>query len=160
MVKRIVSGGQSGVDRAALDVAEVLGLERGGWCPKGRWAEDGPIPESYPLKETRARSPSGRTRANVRDSDATLILTDGAPTGGTRLTLAIAEQLKRPTLCVDFSLGTDIKLVQRWIRESQADVLNVAGPRESNAPGIYDMAHGFLVMALKPWANGKRRRQP
>ena len=157
MVKRIVSGGQSGVDRAALDAAEMLGLERGGWCPKGRWAEDGPIPESYPLKETRARSPSGRTRANVRDSDATLIFTDGAPTGGTRLTLAIAEQLKKPCLCVDFSLGTEATMVRRWIRESGAEILNVAGPRESHSPGIYDMAHGFLLMALKPWAGGSRK---
>ncbi|HLF11639.1 MAG TPA: putative molybdenum carrier protein, partial [Gammaproteobacteria bacterium] len=87
---RIVTGGQTGVDRAALDAALELGLACGGWCPKGRWAEDGEIPPRYPLKETTSTDPARRTRANVRDADATLVLTDGEPTGGTRLTMSVA----------------------------------------------------------------------
>jgi len=149
---RIVSGGQSGVDRAALDAALELGLACGGWCPKGRWAEDGEIPERYPLEETESTDPAKRTRANVRDADATLILTDGEPTGGTRLAMTIAGNLDKPCLCVDFTVGADVEAVRAWIAETGAEVLNVAGPRESRAPGIYQLAHGFLLMALGPWA--------
>jgi hypothetical protein len=148
----ILSGGQTGVDRAALDVARELGLASGGWCPKGRWAEDGAIPAGYPLTETESADPGVRTRANVEDADATLVLTDGEPTDGTRLALASAGDLGKPCLCVDFALGADIERVRAWIGQSGARSLNIAGPRESNAPGIYEMAHGFLVMALAPWA--------
>jgi hypothetical protein len=149
---RIVSGGQTGVDRAALDAALELGLACGGWCPKGRWAEDGEIPAHYPLKETPSTDPATRTRANVKESDATLVLTDGEPTDGTRLAMTLAGDLHKPCLCIDFTVGADIEAVRNWITETGAEVLNVAGPRESNAPGIYEMAHGFLVMALAPWA--------
>ena len=149
---RILSGGQTGVDRAALDAALELGLACGGWCPKGRWAEDGEIPERYPLNETTSTDPATRTRANVADADATLVLTDGEPTDGTRLAMSAAGDLHKPCLCVDFTVGADIERVRTWIEETGAASLNVAGPRESNAPGIYQMAHGFLVMALAPWA--------
>jgi hypothetical protein len=149
---RILSGGQTGVDRAALDAARELGLACGGWCPKGRWAEDGEIPRHYPLQETASTDPAKRTRANVRDADATLVLTDGEPTDGTRLAMKVAGNLGKPLLCIDFTVGADIEAVRRWIDETGAKTLNVAGPRESNAPGIYEMAHGFLVMALAPWA--------
>ena len=94
----IVSGGQTGVDRAALDAAMALGLEVGGWCPKGRRAADGPIPDSYPLTETKCNKYRTRTRWNVRDSDATLILCEGEPTGGTALTVQFCEQLNKPFL--------------------------------------------------------------
>ena len=149
---RIVSGGQTGVDRAALDAALELGLACGGWCPKGRWAEDGEIPARYPLTETLSNDPAQRTRANVAESDATLVLTDGEPTDGTRLAMSAAGDLNKPCLCVDFTVGADIERVRAWIDETGAACLNIAGPRESNAPGIYEMAHGFLVMALAPWA--------
>src|SRR5690606_30676655 len=93
---RVVSGGQTGVDRAALDAALRLGLPCGGWCPAGRWAEDGPIPERYPLRETESADPAERTARNVRDSDATLILSPRPLRGGTAGTREVAERLGRP----------------------------------------------------------------
>ena len=96
IVERIVSGGQSGVDRAALDVARELGYPTGGWCPKGRRAEDGPIDDGYPLIETPSDRYVQRTRWNVRDSDGTLILLRGAAEGGTRITIEFAHK-KGPT---------------------------------------------------------------
>src|SRR5437870_9182944 len=101
MLTKIISGGQTGVDRAALDVALELGLPCGGWCPKRRRAEDGPIPERYPLTETSSRAYPQRTRCNVLDSDGTLILTRGRPTGGTALTIQIAAESGKPYFVVD-----------------------------------------------------------
>src|SRR5437660_8666127 len=100
MFTKLISGGQTGVDRAALDVALELGLPCGGWCPRGRKAEDGVIPDRYPLAETPSPSYRQRTRWNVRDSDGTLILVRGRPTGGTALTLASARRLGKPVLVV------------------------------------------------------------
>jgi hypothetical protein len=144
---KIVSGGQTGVDRAALDVAIGLGLACGGWCPKGRKAEDGPIPDDYPLKETKSADYAERTRLNVCDSDATLVLTRGTPTGGTALTLTFAEKLGRPSLVIDLAADDgdgDVARVQDWITEAGIATLNLAGPRESNHPGIHDEAQRFL----------------
>ncbi len=149
---KIVSGGQTGVDRAALDVAIDLGLACGGWCPKGRMAEDGPIPGDYPLKETKGADYVERTRLNVRDSDATLVLTRGTPTGGTALTVALAEKLGRPSLVVDLAAddgGGDVARVREWLVEAGIATLNLAGPRESNHPGIYDDAVRFLTAVLE-----------
>src|SRR5204862_1053873 len=92
MIARVVSGGQTGVDRAALDVALGLGLPCGGWCPKGRRAEDGPLPERYPLRETPWSGYPQRTQWNVRDSDGTLVLLNGEPDRGTRLTIELAAR--------------------------------------------------------------------
>lgn len=97
----IVSGGQTGVDRAALDVALELGFLCDGWCPRGRKAEDGPIACRYPLRETPSARLSQRTEWNVRDSDGTLILTKGRPRGGTALTIQLATRLTRPHLVLD-----------------------------------------------------------
>ena len=148
MPVRIVSGGQTGVDRAALDVALELGIPCGGWVPRGRRAKDGPIPSRYPVQETASRAYRPRTRANARDSDATLILTRGAPTGGTALTVECADSLGRPWLIVDFDAGADPHAVRRWLQDNDANVLNVAGPRASTVPGIYDDARGFLLSLL------------
>jgi hypothetical protein len=101
IVRRIVSGGQTGVDRAALDVALALGYPCGGWCPRGRRAEDGPIDDRYPLTETKTDRYQERTRLNVRDADATLIVTRGYPVGGTRLTVDTAVRAGRPCLVID-----------------------------------------------------------
>ena len=111
-----VSGGQTGVDRAALDIALELGIPCGGWCPKGRLAEDGPLPERYPLQETPSSQYPQRTEWNVRDSDGTLILTFGDPTRGTALTIQIAERLKKPCLTVNLKQSPSPKEVLVWIQ--------------------------------------------
>ena len=142
--RKIVSGGQTGVDRAALDVALETGLACGGWCPRGRRAEDGPIPRRYPLLETPTADYAERTRLNVRDSDGTLIITRGAPLGGTLLTAELAQQLGRPLAVVDLAEEGATGRVAAWIAERSVAVLNVAGPRESTVPGIHADAAAFL----------------
>src|SRR5262245_2006637 len=107
MLKKIISGGQTGVDRAALDVALELGIPGGGWCPKGRRAEDGPIPDRYPLTETPSEHYPQRTEWNVRDADGTLVLIRGQPQRGSALTIAVAERLAKPKLVVDLSQQPD-----------------------------------------------------
>jgi len=146
---RVVSGGQTGVDRAALDVALELGLPCGGWCPAGRRAEDGAIPARYPLRETRARDYAARTEANVRDSDGTLVLTVGAPTGGTALTCRLARRLGRPLLVLDLAEAPAPARARAWGAAAGVAVLNVAGPRETTAPGAYALATAFLRRALR-----------
>lgn len=143
-LKRIVSGGQTGVDRAALDVALSLELPCGGWCPKGRKAEDGSLPQRYPLRETPSEAYAQRTEWNVRDADGTLILTRGAPTGGTAQTLACARQLNKPYLLVDMTSPPAPSTVQAWLTEHRIAIVNVAGPRESSCPGVYQHAFQFL----------------
>jgi hypothetical protein len=149
-LERIVSGGQTGVDRAALDAAMELGVEVGGWCPRGRLAEDGAIDEAYPLKETPSEQYEERTRWNVRDSDATLILTWGEPVGGTAYTIEIAEELGKPCLIVDLGADGDAELALEWIEEVDPRLLNVAGPREGTRPGAYTGAKAFLQEMLRP----------
>jgi Circularly permutated YpsA SLOG family len=148
MVAKVISGGQTGVDRAALDTALELGLACGGWCPKGRRAEDGPIPGRYPLTETKSPRYPQRTKANVLDSDGTLILTRGGPAGGTALTVQIARAKGKPHLVVDLSRSPDPAEVRNWCLTRQIHILNVAGPRESEKPGIYAQAAEFLRAVL------------
>jgi len=145
----VVSGGQTGVDRAALDAALSLGLKTGGWCPRGRRAEDGEIDRRYPLQETPSPRYSQRTEWNVRDSDATLILCRGAMSGGTRLTAELAVRCGRPRLVLDLDSNPDPETADAWLREHGVDVLNVAGPREEGADGIYDQSLVFLRRVLE-----------
>jgi Circularly permutated YpsA SLOG family len=145
---RIVSGGQTGVDRAALDVALELGLPCGGWCPKGRRAEDGPIDPRYPLRETASASYETRTARNVRDSDGTLVLHRGVVAGGTALTLEEARRRGRPALAVELGPAARPEAVRDWLAASGIAVLNVAGPRESTHPGIHADAGVFLRAVL------------
>ncbi len=147
-VTRVVSGGQTGVDRAALDAAVALGIPVGGWCPRGRRAEDGRIPPRYPLRETPTSAYPERTAWNVRDSGATLVLTRGAPRGGTALTAALARRAGKPFLVVDLAAGPDPGDVRSWLQREGVRCLNVAGPRESEAPGIHDQALLFLEKML------------
>ncbi len=147
-IRKIVSGGQTGVDRAALDVALELGLGAGGWCPLGRRAEDGVIPRRYPLRETEDVAYDARTRLNVRDSGATLILCHGPPGGGTALTIEMARELGRPHLVVDLAGGADPAAVRAWLGGLETQVLNVAGPRQGTSPGIHAKAVGFLKETL------------
>ena len=148
MLEKIISGGQTGVDRAALDAALELGLPCGGWCPQGRRAEDGKVPDRYPMQETSSPAYPLRTEMNVEDSDGTLILTWGSPVGGTLLTLKLARKHHKPYLLVDLAQGEDASSVQEWSRKNHVRILNVAGPRESEAPGIYAQAISFLKEVL------------
>ena len=155
-VSKLVSGGQTGVDRAALNVALRLGIPCGGWCPRGRRAEDGIIPARYPLVETpQARYPQ-RTAWNVRDADATLVIHAGPPRGGTALTLRIADRQGKPVLAVDLDATPDAGAVAEWLATHRIQVLNVAGPRESEAPGIGTRAGRFLEAVLGPSLVPKR----
>ena len=148
MFEKIVSGGQTGVDRAALDMALELGLPCGGWCPKGRRAEDGVIPDSYPLEEASSPDYRIRTELNVQDSDGTLLLTWGRLAGGTLLTLKLARRLHKPYFVVDLVRGGDAASIQKWGQSQRVRVLNLAGPREGEAPGIHARASSFLREVL------------
>ncbi|MEM7121588.1 MAG: putative molybdenum carrier protein [Pseudomonadota bacterium] len=146
---RLVSGGQTGVDRAALDVALTLGVPCGGWCPKGRRAEDGPIDERYPLKETPRVDYAERTAWNIRDSDATLIISPEPLAGGTKLTAELARRQPRPCMAVDPVSDPDAAAKARaWLDDLKPDVLNVAGPRASKTPDHYRIAYDFLISLL------------
>ncbi len=149
MIKKIISGGQTGVDRAALDVAIELGIPHGGWCPKGKWAEDGTISEKYQLKETSSTEPAERTKLNVRDSDGTLIIIKTEPVGeGSQLTIDEAKRLKKPLLVIDLSQKDLLISLRDWILQNNIRLLNVAGPRASQQAGIYDDAYQFLLKQL------------
>ncbi len=157
----IISGGQTGVDRAALDVAIERGLSWGGWCPKGGWAEDFPDPPGllarYPsLRETPLADPAQRTEWNVRDSDAILIVVDRAGLPVSKGTMGAKEWARRhgkPVLAVDVSQPDADAQVAEWLREQRKRFgarmkLGVGGPRESEAPGIYATTRLLLVRAF------------
>lgn len=145
---RIISGAQTGVDRGALDAALDLGLECGGTVPQGRLAEDGRVPDRYPVEECDSPDYSVRTELNVRNADATLILVTSKPTGGTKLTLEIALRLRKPCLVVNIiESGAGYK-VREFLDQVRPTTLNVAGPRESGSPGIADRVRALLVEVL------------
>lgn len=140
MVDRIISGGQSGVDRAALDAAIASGIPHGGWCPKGRLSETGTIPTQYQLNETPSEEYAQRTAWNIRDSDATLIFVPSLPldvTDGTVLTIEEVKKQNKPYLIINLSKHPSIDDIVDWLQDTKIKVLNVAGPRESQSPGIY-----------------------
>ncbi len=149
MLRRIISGGQTGVDRGALDAALEVGLACGGWCPKGRRAQDGPIPLRYPVRETPAPLYAQRTDWNVRDSDGTLILVAGPMGRGTALTKRLALLRGKPLLTLDLRLEPKPEIVCEWVRKKAVSTLNVAGPREHQSPGIQGRAMKFVREVLK-----------
>lgn len=157
---RVISGGQTGVDRAALDAARRCGIGIGGYCPKGRRAEDGTIPAHYPLTELRSADYPIRTRRNAAAADATLILTRGPLSGGSAYTARVARQLKKPLLVIDLDARPRGAPVRAWLDASSVHVLNVAGPRESKAPGIYRQAHRFLLALWAEHASARRVAKP
>lgn len=140
-----MSGGQTGVDRAALDVALARGIPCGGWCPAGRRAEDGCIPEQYPLRETESANYAVRTRFNVRDSDGTLILSETPLSGGTALTMNFVRGQKKPGLVIDVSEQENApQRFAEWVQANRIRILNVAGPRAGSDPTIYERSVGLL----------------
>ncbi len=149
-IKKIISGGQTGVDRAALDVALELGIPCGGWCPQGRRAEDGIIPLRYPLEEASSSAYPLRTELNVQDADGTLIITWSAPMGGTALTIKLAQKHRKPYLVVDLAQEANVTLVREWLNHNKIQILNIAGPRESEVPGIYGHTTIFLKRLFSP----------
>ncbi len=148
ILQRIVSGGQTGVDRGGLDAALALGIEHGGWCPRGRRAEDGEIPHEYRLRETVSYEYRERTEQNVIDSDGTLILYRDRLTGGTKFTHRMAREYERPCFLVDLTKRLDVEPVRQWLRNNAIRVLNVAGPRESSHPGITLAARDAVIEIL------------
>jgi len=159
---KLISGGQSGVDRAALDVALACGIDYGGWCPKGGWAEDFPEPPGvltkYPnLKETPLAEPVQRTEWNVRDADACLILIEAAgldASAGTERASELAHRFRKPLLIVNLREPKTAERAKLWLRVQQAKhgrdlKLAIGGPRESEAPGIYRQALTFIEALLQ-----------
>jgi hypothetical protein len=151
MISKIISGGQTGVDKAALDVAMVLGIPHGGWIPKGRKTENGALPDKYQLKEMPTSSYAKRTEQNVIDSEGTLIISLGPLTGGSELTHKTAMLHDRP--CLHIALGTSntlqaVKTIRSWIVHHGIEILNIAGPRASENPEIYDLTTKTLKAVL------------
>ena len=152
----IISGGQTGVDRAALDVAIELRLPYRGFVPQGRWAEDGRIPSNYKeLTECDSSDPVVRTRLNVENSDATLILSHGKLVGGSLVTWQTARSTRKPCLHIDLDRNSDdaaVEKIRLWLRNGDFDDLNVAGSRASKDPDIYEHIREILrrVLADEP----------
>ena len=163
-IAKIVSGGQTGADRGALDAAIERGVRHGGWCPKGRRAEDGNIPDKYELVEASSANYLVRTEMNVIDSHCTVIFTFGKPTGGSTKTISFADEHRRPCLSVDLAAMTDEQaanevlswlspggLVSPDVAVPQTNpVVNIAGSRESKAPGIQNRVKQVLLAVLNP----------
>ena len=140
MLKKIISGGQTGADRAALDFAIKMEIPHGGWIPKGRLAEDGPLPSKYNLKEMRTKIYPKRTEKNVVDSDGTLIVSHGRLTGGSQYTMDMAIMHGKPWLHINLNETSTLEAAQKvidWVLSNRIETLNVAGPRASKDPKIY-----------------------
>lgn len=148
-VLRVISGGQTGVDRAALDVARALGIPTGGWCPAGRQAEDGPIPDRYPLRETASADPAVRTARNVLEADLTLIISPQPLAGGTDLAAQIAADEGRRLVLLEPG-APDLRAIRRSLSAAGPVTVNVAGPRESECPGIGRRTARLLLALWSP----------
>ena len=148
IVGQIISGGQTGADRAALDFAIKHQIPHGGWCPLGRLASDGPLASQYQLKETESKGYLRRTKLNVQDSDATLIFNSGELSGGTLQTVRFAQTLNKPyrVFQLDQVKPQSVALdVLKWLAQIEVVTLNIAGPREAKRPGIY----GAVMLVLE-----------
>jgi len=151
-VKKIISGGQTGVDRAGLDAAIALNIDHGGYVPKGRKAEDGQVPLKYQMEELARGGYPARTKKNIEESDGTLVFCQGKPSTGTKLTVDHAEQINKPCLVLDLdavSRLTAVGMIRSWIEQHGIEVMNVAGPRLSGAPFLATMAKRILIEALE-----------
>ena len=151
MIEKIISGGQTGADRAALDAAIEIGIPHGGWVPKGRLAEDGVVPPFYHLSEMPTDSYAVRTEQNVEGSDGTLLLSHGPLSGGSSLTQELTQKHDRPCMHIDLNRTTAFKaaaMIAAWITLHAIRTLNVAGPRASNDPDIYQKTKDILIAAF------------
>jgi hypothetical protein len=161
-IEKIVSGGQTGADQAALDTAIKLDIPHGGWIPRGRMTESGPLPEKYRLREMPTDSYALRTEQNVIDSDGTLIVSRGRLTGGSEYTREMALKHRRPHLHVNLEETNRFQAVLnivRWLQENRIRTLNVAGPRASKDPGI-QAAVGGLLEAVITMEMGRATPEP
>jgi hypothetical protein len=149
MIEKVVSGGQTGVDRAALDAALERDIACGGWCPAGRHADDGRIPDRYPLRETVDMDHTVRTENNVRDSDGTLMFYRGSLQGGTAYAVLMAKHLKRPVMAVNLDEPVGVDAIAQWVANNRIRVLHIGGQRESSSPGIYQAAHRLIGEILE-----------
>jgi len=155
MIEKVISGAQTGADRGGLDGAIQFwgNTDRiGGWCPSGRRAEDGPIPNKYPLQETAEWAYPPRTKLNVQEADGTVVFTYGEPASGSKLTLVIAQDLCKPHLHVDIAVadpGFAAESIADFVDVFAIRVLNVAGSRESSCPGIQDYVTDVIHRVLK-----------
>ncbi len=155
----IISGGQTGVDQAALQAAIDCDVEHGGWCPPGRICETGVIPSYFHLSETPVERDSTamniprsqRTIWNVRDADGILIITHPKLQSdrGTELAIETAKKLKRPFLIVDLLADVKISQIKSWVLTNEIKTLSIGGPSERTSPGIYDLSHALLIQILK-----------
>ncbi len=151
MIKKIITGGQTGADQAGLDVAIKHGIPHGGWIPKGRLTEDGPLGEEYKLQEMETDSFPKRTEQNVLEADGTLVVTNGRLAGGSALTVRMAVKHNKPWLHVEIrkmSMIYAVRLVQAWLIDNGVSVLNIAGPRASHDPEIYAVVKSLMERLL------------
>lgn len=151
-VATIISGGQTGADRGALDAAIEMGIPHGGTCPKGRVAEDGVIPPKYELKEGNSKDSPERTEANIANSDGTMIFTFGRLTGGSKLTAEVARKHNKPWLHLDLNAEATnyaVKCVREWLAEHDIKTVNVAGGRESESAGLHGAVKDLLTRVFK-----------
>ena len=149
---KIISGGQTGVDRAALDVALRHGIECGGWCPAGRLDELGEIPDHYPVQELQGAGFTERTLQNVKDSDGTIVVYSGELRGGTEQTVRFCVDLKRPHQLINESKTSAegaARVIADFVGENKIGILNVAGPRQSEWPEGYDYTSRALSAFLQ-----------
>ena len=148
---KIISGGQTGVDRAALDVALRHGIECGGWCPAGRLDEFGKIPDHYPIRELEGGGFTERTLQNVKDSDGTVVMYPGELRGGSEQTIRFCVELHRPHQLIDASkvaAQDAATLIADFVRKDKISILNIAGPRQSEWPAGYEYATRTLEIFL------------
>jgi hypothetical protein len=152
MIKKIISGGQTGADRAALDTAIDMGIAHGGWIPEGRKTERGPLPAKYQLQEMPTAEYPKRTEQNVKDAHGTLIISHGELSRGSDYTRQMAEKHGKPWIHVDankFSVEAAVEIIRAWVSGNNIELLNVAGPRASKDIGIYATTARILKAVLK-----------
>ena len=153
MINKIISGGQTGADQAALDTAIEMGIPHGGWIPKGRKTEKGRLPDKYRMQETNAIDYAQRTELNILDSDGTLLFSHGVLKGGSELTQRLAGKHKKPCLHIDLNDLSEYKaveIIKTWLDARDIKILNVAGARESEDSRIYEAVCNILKSVLYP----------